>query len=164
MTETEDLATALVALLVDKGLMLATAESCTGGWIAKAITDVSGSSACFGYGIVSYSNDAKMRLLNVPAALLEEHGAVSEPVVRAMANGALRISGADVAIAVSGVAGPGGGSEDKPVGTVWIAYSIGSQEGPQTDAERVHFDGERVDVRLATVMHVLGGVLQRLGA
>jgi len=164
MTDTEDVATALVALLVEKGLMLTTAESCTGGWIAKAITDVSGSSACFGYGIVSYSNDAKMRLLNVSGALIEAEGAVSEAVVCAMANGALRISDADVAVAVSGVAGPGGGSEEKPVGTVWIAYSIGSQEGPQTDAECIHFDGDRADVRQATVVHALGGILERLRA
>lgn len=163
MTETEDLATALVARLVEKGLTLTTAESCTGGWIAKAITDVAGSSACFGYGIVSYSNDAKMRLLNVTDALLTEHGAVSEPVVRAMAGGALRISDADVAVAVSGVAGPSGGTAEKPVGTVWFAYSLRSQEGPTTDAECVRFDGERVDVRLRTVIHALTGLLDRVG-
>lgn len=162
MTETEDLATALVARLVEQGLTLTTAESCTGGWIAKAVTDVAGSSACFGYGIVSYSNDAKMRLLNVADALLAEHGAVSEPVVRAMAEGALRLSDADVAVAVSGIAGPTGGTPEKPVGTVWLAWSLGSQEGPRTETECVQFDGERVDVRLQTVIHALTGLLERV--
>lgn len=162
MTETEDLATALVARLVEQGLTLTTAESCTGGWIAKAVTDVAGSSACFGYGIVSYSNDAKMRLLNVADALLAEHGAVSEPVVRAMAGGALRLSDADVAVAVSGIAGPTGGTAEKPVGTVWLAWSLRSQEGPRTETECVQFDGERVDVRLQTVIHALTGLLERV--
>jgi nicotinamide-nucleotide amidase len=155
MKESEALATALVGRLVEKGLMLATAESCTGGWIAKAVTDVAGSSGCFGYGIVSYSNDAKQRLLNVSHALLAEHGAVSEPVVRAMAGGALRISDADVAVAVSGIAGPGGGTADKPVGTVWLACTLRGQEGPETQAECLHFEGERRDVREQTVLHAL---------
>lgn len=159
MTETEELATALVARLVEKGLMLATAESCTGGWIAKAVTDVAGSSGCFGYGIVSYSNDAKQRLLNVSDTLLDEHGAVSGQAVRAMAGGALRISDADVAVAVSGIAGPGGGTADKPVGTVWLAYALRSQEGPQTRTECVHFTGERRDVREQTVLHALRALL-----
>ena len=162
MTETEELATALVACLVEKGLTLAAAESCTGGWIAKAITDVAGSSACFGYGIVSYSNDAKMRLLNVSPSLLDEHGAVSEPVVRAMAGGALRISDADVAVAVSGIAGPGGGSADKPVGTVWLACAVRSQAGPSTQTECMHFDGDRHDVRQQTVLHALRTLLATL--
>lgn len=161
-TSPEDLATALVLCLVEKGLTIATAESCTGGWIAKALTDVAGSSACFGYGIVSYSNDAKARLLNVSEALIAEHGAVSEPVVRQMAGGALRISDADVAVAVSGIAGPSGGTPDKPVGTVWLAYSLRSQEGPTTETECVRFDGDRVDVRRQTVMHALSHILDRL--
>ncbi len=160
MTDSEELATALVARLVEKRLMLASAESCTGGWIAKAITDVAGSSGCFGYGIVSYSDDAKMRLLNVPDALIAEHGAVSEPVVRAMAGGVLRISDANVAVAVSGIAGPSGGSADKPVGTVWLAYALRTGEGPQTQTERVHFEGERSEVREQTVLHALCALLE----
>ena len=164
MLDTEDVSIALVATLIEKGLTIATAESCTGGWIAKAITDVSGSSSCFGYGVVSYSDEAKTRLLNVPAALLEEHGAVSEAVVREMAGGALRISDADVAVAVSGVAGPTGGTPEKPVGMVWVAYSFGSQEGPNTETECLQLDGERVDVRQQTVIHVLRGVLDRVRA
>lgn len=164
MTETEELAIALVAALNERRKTVATAESCTGGWIAKAITDVSGSSGCFGFGIVSYSNDAKMRLLNVPEATLAEHGAVSEAVVRSMAGGALRISDADFAVAVSGIAGPTGGTDAKPVGTVWFAFSRLTQEGPATDAECVVFDGDRDDVRLKTVLHALTRVLERVTA
>ena len=109
----------LAARLLAKGQMLATAESCTGGMIAAACTDLAGSSAWFERGFVSYSNEAKTELLGVPAALIAEHGAVSEPVVRAMAQGALQHSRAQVAVAVTGVAGPGGGSDSKPVGSVW---------------------------------------------
>ena len=162
MTDTEDIATALVARLVEEKLTLATAESCTGGWVAKAVTDVAGSSACFGYGVVSYSNDAKMRLLNVPESTLAEHGAVSEAVVRAMVGGALRISDADVAVAVSGIAGPTGGTEDKPVGTVWFAWARLTQEGPVTDTECVVFDGSREDVRRQSVLHALTGIFNRV--
>ncbi len=162
MTDTEDLATAVVAALAEQNLMLTTAESCTGGWIAKAVTDVSGSSRCFGYGIVSYSNEAKMRLLNVPQATLREHGAVSEAVVRSMAHGALRISDANIAVAVSGVAGPTGGTDDKPVGTVWFAWSHVGSEGPVTTTACERFDGDREAVRRATVSHALAGVLERV--
>lgn len=164
MTETQDLAIALVAALNERQQTVATAESCTGGWIAKAITDVSGSSACFGYGVVSYSNDAKMRMLNVPRLTLKDHGAVSEEVVRSMADGALRISDADFAVAVSGIAGPTGGSEEKPVGTVWFAFSRLTQEGPKTDTECLVFDGDREDVRLQSVTHALTRVLELVTA
>lgn len=159
MTETEDVATALVAALIERKLTIATAESCTGGWIAKAITDVAGSSGCFGYGIVSYSNDAKMRLLNVSEAALAEDGAVSETVVRSMAGGTLRLSGSDLAVAVSGIAGPTGGSDEKPVGTVWFAYGWLTQEGPATETECLVFDGDRDDVRKQTVLHALSRML-----
>lgn len=164
MTNIADLATALVAVLNEQRRSVATAESCTGGWIAKAITDVSGSSACFGFGVVSYSNEAKRRLLNVPDNVLAANGAVSEPVVRAMAGGALRISDADFAVAVSGIAGPTGGSEEKPVGTVWFAWSRLTQEGPATDTECVVFDGDREDVRRQTVLHALAGLVERARA
>ncbi len=160
MNETEDVATALVAALIERKLTIATAESCTGGWIAKAITDVAGSSGCFGYGIVSYSNDAKMRLLNVAESTLAEHGAVSEPVVRSMTGGTLRLSGADLAVAVSGIAGPTGGSADKPVGTVWFAYGRLTQEGPATETECLVFDGDRDEVRRQTVLHALSRMLE----
>ena len=138
-----ELAASLVAELNQKHRAVATAESCTGGWIAKALTDVPGSSGCFGYGIVSYSNGAKASMLDVQNRTLAEHGAVSEPVVREMAEGALRLSGADIAVAVSGVAGPDGGSEDKPVGTVWFAWSMREDGDITTDTDLQRFEGNR---------------------
>ena len=126
MTHTsQDLPTLLAALastLQTRGWMLTTAESCTGGLIAAACTEQAGSSLWFERGFVSYSNAAKTELLGVPAALITQHGAVSEAVARAMAEGALAHSAAQVSIAVTGVAGPSGGSADKPVGTVWLAW------------------------------------------
>jgi nicotinamide-nucleotide amidase len=138
-------------LLQQKKLLLATAESCTGGLIAAACTDLAGSSVWFERGFVSYSNTAKTELLGVPADLIEVHGAVSEPVVRAMVEGALRHSRAQVAVAVTGVAGPGGGSPDKPVGTVWFGWA--TPDGVVTDKRC--FDGDRQRVREATVQHAL---------
>lgn len=138
-----------------------TAESCTGGWIAKVITDLAGSSAVFTDGFVTYSNAAKTRRLGVSNALLAAHGAVSEEVVHAMAAGALAHAGADYAVAVSGVAGPGGGSETKPVGTVWLAFAGG---GDAPTAECHVFAGDRDAVRRATVARALAGVLERVMA
>ena len=137
--------------LLSKKLLMATAESCTGGLIAAACTDLAGSSVWFERGFVSYSNEAKTELLGVPADLIEAHGAVSEPVVRAMVEGALRHSRAQVAVAVTGVAGPGGGSPDKPVGTVWFGWA--TPDGVVTD--KCCFDGDRQQVREATVQHAL---------
>jgi nicotinamide-nucleotide amidase len=137
--------------LLSKKLLLATAESCTGGLIAAACTDLAGSSVWFERGFVSYSNAAKTELLGVPADLIEAHGAVSEPVARAMVEGALRHSRAQVAVAVTGVAGPGGGSPDKPVGTVWFGWA--TPDGVVTDKRC--FDGDRQHVREATVQHAL---------
>ena len=134
------------------GLRLALAESCTGGWIAKAVTDIAGSSAWFDRGFVTYSNAAKQDELGVAAETLAEFGAVSEPVVRQMAEGALRRSTAEVAVAVSGIAGPGGGSADKPVGTVCFAWSA---RGGETVVETVRFPGDREAVRRQTVAHAL---------
>ncbi len=141
------------------GRTLATAESCTGGWIAKTVTDLPGSSDWFGYGLVSYSNAAKQALLGVPAATLVEHGAVSEATVRAMAEGALRQGDADVAVAVSGIAGPAGGSADKPVGLVWFAWSVMGTGGLRTTARAERFDGDREAVRRQTVAAALEGIL-----
>ncbi len=149
----------VAALLLSRGLMLATAESCTGGLIAGACTDLAGSSLWFERGFVSYSNAAKIELLGVAPELIERHGAVSEPVARAMASGALVHSAAQVALAVTGVAGPGGGSADKPVGTVWFAWAMGQQ----VRSERQQFGGDRAAVRQATVEHALRGVLALLG-
>ena len=130
-----------------RGWRLATAESCTGGWIAKALTDVAGSSQWFDGGIVAYSNAAKTALLGVPGEVLAAHGAVSEEVVRAMAEGARRAFAADLAIAVSGIAGPGGGTSDKPVGIVHFAWATASGV---TAARRI-FAGGRESVRRQTV-------------
>ena len=142
------------------GRSLAAAESCTGGWIAKAVTDVAGSSEWFGYGLVSYSNAAKQALLGVPAATLVEHGAVSEATVRAMAEGALKSGDADVAVAVSGVAGPAGGTPEKPVGLVWFAWAVLGPGGLRTTARMERFDGNREAVRRQTVAAALAEVLR----
>lgn len=141
----------LANLLLEKCWFLSTAESCTGGLIAAVCTDLAGSSNWFERGFVTYSNAAKTELLGVDAALIEAHGAVSEPVARAMAAGALQHSHAQVAIAVTGVAGPGGGSASKPVGTVWFGFAL----GPQVSTEVRHFEGDRSAVRQAAVHHAL---------
>ena len=157
--ELRSLAERVAERLMNRRQVLATAESCTGGWIAKAVTDVAGSSDWFSYGIVSYSNPAKQELLGVRIPSLVEHGAVSEAVVREMAEGALKRGNADVAVAVSGVAGPGGGSADKPVGTVWFAWAELGDEGMR-DRTRCHrFQGDREAVRRQTVAVALEGLL-----
>jgi nicotinamide-nucleotide amidase len=143
--------TQLADLLQQSGRMLTTAESCTGGLIAAACTDVAGSSQWFERGFVTYSNEAKTEMLGVPAALIAEHGAVSEAVVRAMAVGAIAHSRAQVAVAVTGVAGPGGGSALKPVGTVWFGFVVNGL----CSSECVVFAGDRAAVRAATVAHAL---------
>ncbi len=141
-------------LLQRQRYMIVTAESCTGGWVAKALTDKPGSSAYVLGGLVTYSNEAKRKLLSVTANSLNRHGAVSEPVVREMVAGALARTGADIAIAVSGVAGPGGGSEDKPVGSVWFAWG----DSGRIDAVLQHFQGNRDDIRRQAVLFALQGV------
>lgn len=153
------LAQAVGSRLLAARWRLVTAESCTAGWIAKAVTDVPGSSAWFDSGYVTYSNEAKMRDLGVRAALLEAHGAVSEAVVRAMAEGALRRAGVEVAIATSGIAGPDGGVPGKPVGTVWFARSVQHGTGLDTTASVRHFPGDREAVRRASVQHALQLIL-----
>ena len=145
-------------LLVKRGWLLATAESCTGGLIAAACTDLAGSSAWFERGFVTYSNAAKTEMLGVDASLIAAHGAVSEAVVRAMAQGALKHSKAQVAVAVTGVAGPSGGSVEKPVGTVWFGFLVGSQ----LTSEMKRFEGDRAAVRTATVKHALQRLVQLL--
>jgi nicotinamide-nucleotide amidase len=156
------LAKVLVNELAADHKVIATAESCTGGWIAKALTDIAGSSDVFHYGIVSYSNGAKESLLGVQLATLEDHGAVSEAVVIEMAAGILHLSGANIAVAVSGVAGPGGGSEDKPVGMVWFAWAVRDGGKTRTSTSCEHFSGDRELVRELTVAHALQGALERL--
>ena len=141
--------------LIQQGHMLATAESCTGGMIAAACTDLPGASTWFERGFVTYSNAAKADMLGVPAALIEQEGAVSEAVARAMADGALLHSQAQVSLAVTGVAGPLGGSDAKPVGTVWFAWCVGGE----THSEMQHFAGDRATIRAATVRYALQRLL-----
>lgn len=142
-----------------RGLMLVTAESCTGGWLAKAITDLAGSSAWFERGFITYSNDSKTEVLDVAPRTLDTHGAVSEETAREMTAGALRRSRGDLAIAITGVAGPDGGTPDKPVGTVWIAWRRRDAEGL---AAHFRFEGDRDCVRRASVIAALEGVLHRI--
>ncbi len=145
-------------LLLKKQLRLVTAESCTGGLIAAACTDLAGSSAWFERGFVTYSNAAKTELLDVPERVLRRAGAVCGPVAQAMAEGALAHSHAQVAVAVTGVAGPSGGSPAKPVGTVWFGFALPGQ----VLTEKCHFDGDRAAVRQATVRHALTRLVQLL--
>jgi len=152
-TALTDEAARLLEACRQRGLMLASAESCTGGLIAGCLTEIAGSSDVVDRGFVTYSNDAKQQLLGVPEAMLQHHGAVSEPVARAMAEGALARSAAQLAVAVTGVAGPGGGSADKPVGLVHLAVA-GAQGGTQ-HRKMLYGDVGRSSIRLATVATAL---------
>ena len=154
------LAEALGARLLDARGMLVTAESCTGGWIAKTVTDVAGSSAWFDCGMVTYSYEAKQRLLGVRPQTLETFGAVSQETALEMVSGALAPSGASLAVAVTGIAGPGGGSADKPVGSVWIGWKA---RGGYARTELFGFDGDREAVRRQTVAAALRGLLDLCG-
>jgi nicotinamide-nucleotide amidase len=149
----------LAEALLARGWKLATAESCTGGMISAACTDLAGSSNWFERGFVTYSNEAKSDLLGVAPALIAQHGAVSEVVARAMAFGAVRHSLAQVSVAVTGVAGPAGGSPQKPVGTVWFGFQVDGLLSSETR----HFDGDRAAVRAATVQHALLRLLELVG-
>ncbi len=151
----------LAELLKSKSWRMACAESCTGGWVAKACTDLAGSSAWFDRAYIVYSDAAKVDMLGVAPAALQRHGAVSEAVALQMAQGARRSAGVDTALAVTGIAGPDGGSVEKPVGTVWFAWSI---PGQAMEAERALFSGDRESVRRQSVMHALQGLLHRLGS
>lgn len=146
------------------GWRIVTAESCTAGWIAKALTDIAGSSQWLDSGYVTYSNTAKIRAVGVSARTLAEHGAVSEAVVREMANGALVASGAEMAIAVSGIAGPDGGTAEKPVGTVWFCIATSQARGPAAVCELRHFGGDREQVRRQSVERALRLALEALAA
>lgn len=156
-----ELSQAVGSRLLQRNETLALAESCTGGWIAKVITDVPGSSNWFGYGFVTYSNEAKHKLLGVPMSIFEKWGAVSAECVKAMASGAQRVSGASWALSVSGIAGPSGGTPDKPVGTVW--FGLVATEGIEL-ALRQHFPGNREDVRHAATLFALQLLLEKLNS
>ena len=150
------LAERLGRILNGRGWTVATAESCTGGLIAGAITEIAGSSAWFDRGFVTYSNEAKVEMLGVPAALIGAHGAVSEAVARAMAEGAIAYSRAQLAVAVTGVAGPSGGSPSKPVGTVWLAWA---RVGKPTRAELLQLDGDRRAIHEQSALQALQRLL-----
>lgn len=154
----QDAATVLAGCRA-RGWRIATAESCTGGLIAAALTAVAGASDVVDRGFVTYSNEAKMELVGVPAAMLAAHGAISESVVRAMAEGALARSRATIAIAVTGLAGPGGGSVEKPVGLVWFGLA---QRGREVHSESVVFPGDRTSIRAGAVAHAFGLIRERL--
>ncbi len=158
----QKLAEALVSELTKSGKAVATAESCTGGWVAKAITDIAGSSKVFGYGVVSYANGAKESILGVQNQTLEDHGSVSAEVVEEMAKGSLHLSGADIAVAVSGVAGPDGGTKEKPLGTVWFAWAVRDGANALVDTSCENFKGDRELVREASVAYALQGVRERI--
>ena len=155
----DTLAARLGNALRRQGFNVTAAESCTGGGICEAMTRVSGSAAWFQTGVVTYANQSKARWLQVSETDLAEHGAVSEPVVRAMAQGALAAAGADIAVAVSGIAGPDGGSAEKPVGTVWFAWA--TADGSVASVCK-RLQGNRKDVRAQTVLHALEGLLKAL--
>ncbi len=155
-----DQATAVLDACRARGLMLATAESCTGGLIAAALTAIAGSSDVVERGFVTYSNAAKTEMLGVPEALIAAEGAVSAPVARAMAAGALARSRASIAVSVTGVAGPGGGTEAKPVGLVWFGLAV---RGGAVVSERRVFPGDRAAVRAATVAHALALIAAAAG-
>lgn len=150
---------ALADALRARRVRLVTAESCTGGLIAAACTAIAGSSDWFDRGVVTYSNEAKTELLGVPSATLRRHGAVSEPVARAMAEGALARAPAGLSLAVTGIAGPGGGSPAKPVGTVWLAWAT---PAGGVHARLLQLDGDRAAIRLQTMQHALQAGLQAL--
>lgn len=151
-------ARALGAALRARGWMMAAAESCTGGGVAFAITQVVGASHWFDRGFVTYSNEAKQQMLGVPAELIAAHGAVSEPVAQAMARGALAHSSARAALAVTGIAGPGGAVPGKPVGTVCFAWAVRGDADPQLSAATLCFDGDRAAVRAQAIAYALDGL------
>ena len=157
--ELEKQVASLAAVLAARGWSMAAAESCTGGWIAKVCTDRAGSSGWFERAVVSYSNRAKIDLLGVQRTNLERDGAVSRAVALQMAEGARDRAGVEAALAVTGIAGPDGGTPDKPVGTVWFAWAVGAAPA---EAERVVFQGNREAVRRQTVAHALQGLIDRL--
>lgn len=149
----------VAACLSRDEMHLTTAESCTGGWVAKVLTDVPGSSIYFDRGFVTYSNQSKHDMLGVSDETLLLHGAVSEAIVKEMAEGALECSDASMSLAVSGIAGPTGGSDDKPIGTVCFSWMI---RGDVAVAETVHYDGDRDSIRRQAVIHALEGVIKQL--
>ena len=159
LPELEKLSTELARLLIKEDWTVALAESCTGGWIAKTLTDLPGSSRWFELGVVTYSNSAKQKILNVPGSMLASHGAVSEPVAEAMVKGVIELTEANIGVSVTGIAGPGGGSGRKPVGTVCFGFSH-FFKGLRVETQR--FSGQRENVRYQAVIYALHGLLADL--
>ncbi len=157
----EQLANEVAQCLSQKHWHLTCAESCTGGWVAKCCTDIAGSSQWFDRGFVTYSNQSKQDLLSVSATTLEHFGAVSEQTASEMAEGALIQSGADISVAITGIAGPSGGSKDKPVGTVWFAWA---SKNADTQTEHQHFNGDRESIRRQAVAFALKGIIKNARA
>lgn len=162
MNDLIDLAARVGGALQQKDLLLATAESCTGGGVSQAVTEIAGSSEWFDCGFVTYSNASKIELLDVPAALLAQFGAVSEEVAGAMAEGAIANSNAHVSISTTGIAGPGGAVPGKPVGTICFGWSIDHHGHTHTYTERLVYSGDRHAIREQTVAHALQGLLRFL--
>lgn len=160
-SKVDGLLSRLAMLLTVRGWKMATAESCTGGWVAKSCTDLAGSSAWFDRGFVTYSNEAKQQMLGVARQALETHGAVSKVVAAQMAEGAQRNAGVDVAVSTTGIAGPDGGTAEKPVGLVHFGWCIAGQP---VSCDAVVFEGDRNSVRQQTVLYALGGIVSRLEA
>jgi len=154
-------AEALAEQLESRSLILATAESCTGGWVSQALTEISGSSNWFERGFVTYSNEAKQEMLGVPSSVIEQQGAVSRETACAMVAGALKYSHANVALSVTGIAGPTGGTPDKPVGLVWFAWATAEDK---IMAEKRIFSGDRHHIRQQAVLHAIEGMFSRLSA
>jgi len=154
------LASEVGAFLLSPARLLVTAESCTGGWIGKALTDVPGSSGWYKGGVVAYADATKRDILQVPAGILQVHGAVSDATAQAMAKGALEVLGGDIAVAVTGIAGPGGAMPGKPVGTVWFSWAWKNGQAVRSIARLKIFDGDREEVRRRTVAMALNGILE----
>jgi nicotinamide-nucleotide amidase len=148
----------LAKTLTEHNLSIVTAESCTGGWLAKCFTDLAGSSAWFDRGFVTYSNASKQDMLGVSKASLEKYGAVSEQVAKEMAQGALKNSQADIAVAITGIAGPDGGTNDKPVGTVWIAWA----KADNTFSQQFKFEGKREQIRYQSIIESINGIISTI--
>lgn len=152
----------IVRICAEKDIMIALAESCTGGLISKMITDVAGASSCLDRGAVTYGNGAKIDMLDVDPAIIEEHGAVSGECAEAMACGMLKRSDAAVALAVTGIAGPTGGTKEKPVGTVWFALAVGAGNNIEVNVEKVLFEGTRAKIRHQAAEHGLDILLDAI--
>jgi len=157
----EQFAEALLQLLIKQNMVIATAESCTGGWVAKILTDIAGSSSAFDRGYVTYSNTAKIEMLGVSTETLEKNGAVSEATAAEMATGVVNLSQADIAVSITGIAGPSGGSDEKPVGTVCFGWA--TLEG-DIRTETMYFDGDRNAIRLQSVQYCLQKAIEIIQA